>query len=178
MRTKILTAAILAASTLAPMANAADGTINFTGTILDAACTVDAGSAAQIIPLGTVSKAGFVNSGDVASSHDIKITISACDTAITRAAVRFDGLRDANDTRLLGLTSAGTAGVATGVGVAIFENDGTTLIPLGSKSAGMTIAPPAGGDLTYVAKYMASTDAAGITGGTANAVATFTMDYE
>ena len=37
--------------TLALSTYAADGTINFTGTILDAACTVDPGSANQTVPM-------------------------------------------------------------------------------------------------------------------------------
>lgn len=177
MRIKFFSATLLAVSSLTAVSNAADGTINFTGTILDAACTVDPSSSVQPVALGTVSKAGFVNAGDVASGGNIKIAISACDKSITRAAVRFEGPRDKNDPRLLGLTGAGTQGVATGVGVAIFEKDNSTLIPLGTKSAGMDIAAPEGGSLEFVAKYMASTAAAGITAGTANAVATFTVDY-
>jgi major type 1 subunit fimbrin (pilin) len=160
------------------MANAADGTINFTGSIRDTACVVDPGSAAQTVPLGMVSKSGFVNAGDVSGAGQFTITIASCDTGITRAAVRFDGPVAAGDTRLLALTpGTGANAPAIGIGIAIFESDSTTLVPLGTKSAGIPITVPAGGDLTFFAKYMSTTNLAGITGGNGAGSATFTLDY-
>lgn len=175
MRINLLALALLAGSALAPVAHAVDGTINFTGTILDAACTVDPGSASQTVNIGTVNKTAFKAAGDTASNQAFKITIGECDPAITRAAVRFDGPTAAGDNRLLALSTGTTA---TGVGVAIFESDSATLVPMGTKSVGL--AAPADGesaDLNFVAKYMSTTAPAGINGGAGAAVATFTMDY-
>lgn len=176
MRTSLLASALLAAASIAPLAHAVDGTINFTGTILDAACTVDPGSATQTVSLGTVNKAVFVNAGDHASSAPIIITFGSCDPAITRIAARFDGPAAAGNSQLLGLTAA--TGAAVGVGIGIFEADGSALVPLGTKSVGI-VAPAAGADATleFRAKYVSTSALAGITGGPANAVATFTLDY-
>lgn len=172
---KITFAGMLIATTLSPIsAYAVDGTINFTGTILNAACTVDPGSVTQTVSLGTVNKAEFVNAGDAVSSGPITITVGDCDPAVTRVAVRFDGPLAAGNTELLGLTSGGAAGV----GIGIYEADGSTLVPLGTKSAGITApATAATADMNFVAKYVATAANAGITAGVANAVATFTLDY-
>lgn len=160
--------------TLALSTYAADGTINFTGTILDAACTVDPGSANQTVPMGSVNKASFTNVGDLASSGPIVITVNACDPSITRIAARFEGTEAAGNSQILALTPGG----ATGVGIGIFEADGTTLVPLNTKSVGI-VAPAAGAsaDLNFVAKYVATAANADITAGDANSVATFTLDY-
>jgi major type 1 subunit fimbrin (pilin) len=160
------------------VANAADGTINFSGSIRDTACVVDTGSAAQNVPLGEVSKAGFVNAGDVSGAGNIKITLTSCDPLISRAAVRFDGARAAGDSRILALTpGTGPDAPAVGIGIAIFESDSSTLIPLGVKSAGIALTAPAGGELEFVAKYMATTELANITPGNGAGTATFTLDY-
>lgn len=171
---KTLIAVSLICGAVAPAAQAADGTINFTGSILDTACTVDSGSANQTVALGNVNKAAFKDAGDVASVQAFKITVSACDPTITRVAARFDGITAPGNSKLLGLATGG----AEGVGVGIFEADGTTQVPLGSSSIG--IAAPeenAPADLNFVAKYVATAANADIKSGVANATSTFTMDY-
>lgn len=174
MRTKLFGSMIIGVAFM-PMAGLAeDGTINFTGTILDAACTVDPGSVTQTIPLGTVNKADFIVAGDVVSSSPITITVGSCDPAITRIAARFEGPLADGNTQLLGLTPGG----ATGVGIGIYESDGSTLIPMSTKSVGIAApADAATANLNFIAKYVATAANVGITTGAANAVATFTLDY-
>jgi major type 1 subunit fimbrin (pilin) len=173
MRKILITIALFSAA-LTPAIQAADGTINFTGSILDTACTVDAGSANQTVPLGNVNKAAFKNAGDTASVQTFKITVSACDPTITRVAARFDGAIAPGNSKLLGLTAGG----ADGVGVGIFEADGTTQVPLGVSSIGIDApATGASADLNFVAKYVATAANVDIKSGAANATSTFTMDY-
>ncbi|KQQ60795.1 hypothetical protein ASF66_13740 [Pseudomonas sp. Leaf129] len=176
MRTTLLASSFLAAAALAPLAHAVDGTINFTGTILDAACTVDPGSANQTVPLGNVNKSAFVTAGDRASSAPFVITVNACNPAITRVAVRFDGPTAPGNPQLLALSAGGTP--ATGVGIGIYEAVTDTLVPPGTKSVG--IAAPAAGsaaNLEFTARYVSTVETAAITAGPANGTATFTLDY-
>ena len=86
--------------------------------------------------------------------------------------MRFDGTRDTANSSILALTSG--TGVASNVGIALYESDGSTLIPLNTDSAQKTLVS---GDntLPYVAKYMSTASSVGA--GKADAVAYFTIIY-
>lgn len=174
MNKKLIAVAMLASAALTSAAHAADGTINFTGNITDTACVVNTASANQNIPLGTVSDTAFSAAGDTAASKKVTITLESCPAAFTTASVSFDGTSDADNTNILALTSASTA---TGVGVALYEADGSTLIPLHTTSSAITLDTTAGAvnNLDYVAKYMSTATA--VTAGTANASTDFTIVY-
>lgn len=175
MRIKLIIIALMAGAVMSPIANAVDGTINFTGKILAAACTVDAADASQTVSLGSINKASFTASGSTAGSAAFKIGIKNCDAAITNISTRFDGPLSKDDPRLLELSAGG----ATGVAIAIFESDSSKIVPLGTKSVGIAkpAASNASADLNFVAKYMATKAPTAITAGDGKAVATFTMDY-
>ncbi len=51
---KLLMTSVL--TTVPFISNAADGTINFTGKILDAACTIDTSTESQTVNLGNIPK--------------------------------------------------------------------------------------------------------------------------
>lgn len=164
---------LLAGAAFVSAAHAADGTINFTGTITDAACTVTPGSASQNVALGTVSSTGFKAAGDTSAPTRFDIVLTACPAALTSASVKFDGLTHADNRSLLALSGAGT--LATGVGVALFEDNSTTLIPVATGSASKTLNVGSDTTLSYIAKYMATTPT--VTAGPANAVSDFTIAY-
>jgi P pilus assembly protein, pilin FimA len=163
----------LIAGLFASAANAADGTINFTGSITDAACTVDSNSASQNVNLGTVSSKVFGAVGATASPTNFTIKLTSCPSTVTGASVKFDGTSDTTNTQLLKLASASTA---KGVGVAIYEKDASTLVPMHSQSSRQTIdSAQTTNTLAFVAKYMSTADA--VTAGTANASTDFTIVY-
>ncbi len=68
-------------------ANAADGTINFTGEIIDSACTVSTTSADQTVVLGTVSNKAFSAAGDTAAATAFQIDLTDCPATVTSATV-------------------------------------------------------------------------------------------
>ncbi|MBO2675583.1 fimbrial protein [Shewanella algae] len=152
---------------------AADGTINFTGEITSAACTVDAASANQNVALGTVNSSVFSGVGVVAAPTKFDITLTNCDAAVTSVNVSFDGPADSNNSQLLALDGASTA---AGVGIALYEDDATTLIPLATKSKSHSLNTGADTTISYVAKYMAT--ASSVTAGSANASTNFTVSYQ
>lgn len=151
---------------------ASDGTINFTGTITDTACTVDTSSANQTVNLGTVARTGFTAVGSTSAATKFTIGLTSCPSSVTAARVKFDGIANSTNSNLLSLNSDQTA---TNVGVGIYEQDGSTLIPLATQSASKTISSTATNTLTYVAKYYAVATPVGA--GSANSTATFSIVY-
>lgn len=167
----VLTSTILGLP-LANTAMAADGTIQFTGNIVDTACVVNTESKNQTVNLGNVATTAFSASGASAAPTRFTIKLTDCPSSITNASVRFDGTADANNSQILALNSGQTA---TNVGVAIYESNNTTLIPLTADSQQVTLTPDTTNELTYIAKYYAT--AYPVTAGTANATTSFTIIY-
>ncbi|CAI1835741.1 TPA: fimbrial protein [Serratia fonticola] len=170
---KLIAIAILSGTVLASVAHAADGTINFTGNITDAACTITPTSAKQSVSLGTVNSAGLAGAGAVASSTKFGVTLTSCPAAVKGASVKFDGPTDAANSSLLMLTAG--EDVATGVGVGIYEEDGSTLIPVSTASAPKQLSATADTTFNFIAKYVSTADE--VTAGNANAVSDFTISY-
>lgn len=174
MNKNLIVAALLAGSAFASVAQAADGTINFTGTIIDTACTVTPATANQTVALGTVNKSAFGGSGSSASPTKFSIVLTSCPVSVTTATVKFDGPTNAVNSSLLAITPA-AGSEATNVGVGIYEQDATTLIPVASASASKTLSSTTNTTFNFIAKYVAT--ATGVTAGPANAVSDFTVSY-
>ncbi|EXF95613.1 ferrous iron transporter B [Pseudomonas fluorescens HK44] len=173
MKSNIISLGVLSCLFAAGAANAADGTISFTGSVVAAACTVSTQTAAQTVNLGTINSSGFTSAGTVAGATRFDITLASCPSTITKTSVKFDGTPDATDSRLLALTSGQTA---TGLGIAIYESNGTTLIPMQTASASKDLeADATSTTMTFIAKYMST--AANVGAGTASASTSFTIAY-
>lgn len=153
-------------------ANAADGTIQFNGEIIDAACTVSAASASQTVNLGKVSTGAFTAVTQAAAATAFQIDLSACPVSVTTASVKFDGMSYAGDNSALALTPA--PGAATGVGIQIRNDDGQVL-PLYTASNSSPLTQGVTNTLKFSAAYVAK--ALPVTAGPANAVATFSVIY-
>lgn len=173
MKKIALISAILSLSAL-QTANAADGVINFTGNITGTACVVEPSAIAQPVDLGTVSTAAFAGgTGATAASKRFNIVLKSCPASVTTAKVRFDGTTNSANPSILSLSSGQTA---TNVGVALYEQDNATLIPVGSTSASVTLLEDVDNTLTYFAKYMSTGTTVGA--GTANSSTSFTVTYQ
>ncbi|BEN69725.1 fimbrial protein [Serratia marcescens] len=152
---------------------AADGTINFTGTVTDQTCTVEAGSANQTIPMGNVSAKAFRSVGDTALPTKFNIALVSCPDTVKKASIKFDGIYADGNTTLLSLNKETNA--ATGIGVALYEADGTTQIPVASFSNAQSVQKDIRNVFTYVAKYMSTSGT--VTVGPANATTQFSISY-
>ncbi|WP_075182350.1 fimbrial protein [Pantoea sp. 1.19] len=152
--------------------HAADGTIQFTGNITDTACVVETASSSQTVALGTVASTAFSSAGSTAGAKPFTINLSNCPAAVTSAAVRFDGSLNTANSSILALNSGEDA---ANVGVAIYEQDSSTLIPIGSDSASFPLSASGINTLNFVAKYYATATPVGA--GSANATASFTIAY-
>jgi len=173
MNKSLIALAIVAGSAFTTVAQAADGTINFTGTITDTACTISTATKNQTVSLGTVSKTAFAAAGDTAAPTKFSIVLQNCPTTVASAAVKFDGPIDPNNTKLLALTSG--TGIATGVAVGIYEKDAATLIPIATNSASQTLSSTADNTFEFIAKYVSTS--ATVVSGPANAATNFTISY-
>ncbi|MCZ4060514.1 fimbrial protein [Pantoea sp. LMR881] len=151
---------------------AIDGTVNFTGEIVDTACTVDIGSSnTMTVNLGKVAKSSFTGVGSVAATTKFMMILKSCPSSVTNATVKFDGNAFNGDNRVLALNSG--TGVATGVAVQLSDHN-QLVLPLFSASSNISLSEGVN-NIPFLARYiqMAST----VTAGPANAVAQFTLNY-
>ena len=131
------------------------GTVHFKGEVVNAACAVDAGSLDQTVQLGQVRSA--------------KLAVSE------KAAIAFAGtaINSTNPTVLALQGSA--AGGAINVGVQILDRTGTPLALDGATFGAQTTLSNGTNVIPFQARYFATGVA---TAGTANADATFKVQYE
>ncbi|YCI83123.1 fimbrial protein [Enterobacteriaceae bacterium] len=164
------TVAVLSASSVL----AADGTVNFTGEIIDQACTVEIGTSNTLtVDLGKVAKSSFAAVGDDASITKFSMKLKACPESITSAKVKFDGPNDATDSSLLALTSE--TGVAKGVAIALMTADKTDLGLNSVSDYSYALKATEENTLDFYAAYRST--AATVVAGKANSTATFSINY-
>jgi major type 1 subunit fimbrin (pilin) len=181
MKHTLLAAALATTAVLSfSSAFAADGTVNFTGSVTDTACVVDLGTNNTLsVPMGRISKTSFGAAGSLAGATKFTLKLKTCPAA-TSATVKFDGIAAGGDDKILALT--GGTGAATGLGIQISDKGGNVL-PLATDSASYTLAQgdaldptkDVSNDLNFTARYIST--AAAVTAGTANATATFSINY-
>ncbi|MRT05946.1 fimbrial protein [Ewingella americana] len=170
--------AIIAAAMLSALsfnvAQAADGSINFTGKIIATTCDIGAGSGDEKVnvAMGSYGANAFAATGSTVANVPFSIDLSKCDDSIKQAKVLFEGTADGTNNKLIKLTGTKPA---TGVGIGLYESNGTA-IELGKASALQTVT---GGNakLGFIAKYVATKDKADITSGDANGTTQFTIQY-
>ncbi|WP_343552960.1 fimbrial protein [Pantoea sp.] len=151
-------------------AHAIGGTINFTGNLLESTCQITSGDEKQTVAMGDFQISGFNGqSGIFQGNQSVTIRLENCGPGLTGARVVFDGVRDplyANAFKLDGVT---------GAGLALFEDDGSTLITPGTASRVKAISAQRA-TLNFKAKYRSSS--ATVTPGSANAAVDFTIQYQ
>ena len=152
------------------------GTVHFEGEIVNAACAVDAGSIDQSVQLGQVRSAKLATAGNTSSAVGFNIQLNDCDTSVsTKASIAFSGTAvDSTNTSVLALQSS-AAGGATNVGVQILDKTGTPLDLDGTTFSAATTLNNGTNIIPFQARYYATGVA---TAGTANADATFKVQYE
>ncbi len=175
---------------LANSAMAADGTINFTGEITAASCSMTGtgvggsqGNQTIAVNLGKVSidSLGGTAGGGVTAATDINLSLDCGNTGtgLNTVSLRFDpktgsGI-DANNVNLLK-----TNGTATGVGIGLYDSNNKLL----NLTANETIDAPLtqsgsnfSAKLDFRAGYVKSGSATP-TAGTANGTLPFTLTYK
>ncbi|HGM5490691.1 TPA: fimbrial protein [Serratia fonticola] len=174
MKKNLIAVAVLASSAFGVSAFAADGQVNFTGEIIDAACTVVNTPANPLqVTLGKVAKTAFTGAGSTAAATKFTLQLKDCPATVSSASVKFDGTSVSGDNSVLALTQ--DSGVATGVGIQL-SDDANTVLPLFTASKAYPLQSGSSvNNLDFVARYIAT--AATVTAGPANSVASFTVNY-
>jgi P pilus assembly protein, pilin FimA len=181
---KMKTLAIVALSALSlgsVAANAATvsvfgGDVHFTGSVVNAACAVNANSINQTVQLGQVRSASLSSVGMTSSSVGFTIDLDDCDTTVAaKASFAFLGTAiDSTNPNVLALQNS-AAGGATNVGVQILDSTGAVLGLDGASYSAQTTLINGKNVIPFQARYFATGAA---TAGTADADATFNIQYQ
>lgn len=170
---KNLIAAAIAATSLMTAASvfAADGTVNFTGEILDTACVVDIGANnTMTVDLGQVARTSLTDQSPRSSATRFVLKLKDCPAALTNARFKFDGQAYPGDDSVLKLEDQ--PGVATGVAIEL--SDIAATLPLYTASVTYNLVEGVN-ELPFYARYLKK--ALTVTAGPANSSATFTVNY-
>ncbi|ERK07677.1 fimbrial protein [Serratia fonticola] len=173
---KIMMAAVLAFGTVsgAQAADQGHGKVTFTGSIIDAPCSISPESIDQTVELGQISKVALLGGGKSTPrffSIDLENCTFGSPATRNKVQVTFTGMASAAKDGLLG-----TTGTAKGANVAITQADGE-IIKLGEPTKEQVLQN--GNNTLSFAAYMQGDTAssAAIIEGEFKAVADFTLAY-
>ena len=175
---------VMAAAT----AQAADGQVEFTGTINDNACTINSESVKKAVDMGQVRIADFPNTvGAVATAGATPFSISlenCSGSTLKNASIKFSGQQSGTDATVLGMTGDNQV---SGVGIQINDARTGNKLPLNTASNDYVLRPQSN-TFDFTASYVrlvadteASGDTPGVRGigtGKVNAMASFDVTYK
>ncbi|WP_421535085.1 fimbrial protein [Pseudomonas marginalis] len=145
------------------------------GIIQSNGCAVSAVSQNVTVTLGTIAQKQFNKVGSAFGKRQFSIYLERCGSAATGVKTSFDGTVHPDNNDLLALTDNG-AGTATGLGIEILDYRGVLLPLLNVTEHYFPITPSAPiTELVFYAQYRSTGT---VTSGTADAVATFYLEYE
>ncbi|HFZ8995611.1 TPA: fimbrial protein [Citrobacter freundii] len=129
MKKKLAVAVAMLFTTGMGMAHAADGTINFTGTVTADTCTVAVNDQTNpTLNLGTVNTADLAAAGDTGPATNFTLNLTSCPETVTGASITFSGNTDgALNTAFTNEASASNA--AKNVGVQLYDSSLKTVNP-------------------------------------------------
>lgn len=154
---------------------ASDGTINFTGEVLETACSVNFGSDNKLnVTLGKISKNSFASAGETSAATKFTIKLKSCPESLKSATVKFDGKVDPVNNSYLALT--GGDNVAEGIAVALYDSS-QNLLPMMTSSDNYTLTADSENSLDFYARYILTSDPLSVKAGSANATSTFSIIY-
>lgn len=165
---------VIAATAFAPSAQAASGTINFTGKVLADSCVITVNnSTTSTVALPTVMKSAFTAVGSTAGDTTFAIALKSCDTNTTSATVAFSSGTNVDSTT--GNLKNATAG---GSDVQIqLRNSSSAIINTASNvnAPAIAIDNTGAGSTTLTAQYVAT--AAATKAGLVTSSVGFTLTY-
>lgn len=165
-------------SSTAFAADQGHGKVTFTGSIIDAPCSIAPEASDQTVELGQISKVALLNGGK-STPRNFAIALENCTFATNaqgvleknKVALTFTGMESQANNGLLGIT-----GTAKGAAVAITDGSGAT-IKLGKATKSQEL-QNGSNSLNFAAYLQGDTaSTAVITEGEFQAVADFTLAY-
>ncbi|MFJ3458581.1 fimbrial protein [Scandinavium goeteborgense] len=162
---------VLVSSAQAAVEDQGHGTVHFTGSIIDAPCSIDPSSVDQTIPMGQVSNVALKDGGR-SEPVDFNIKLTQCDTTTLKGvSVTFSGSPSTGNPDLLGIT-----GSASGASIALIDGSGAPIV-LGEATSVRPIVDGSN-ELDFAAFLQGDGASATIVPGSFTSVANFTLSYE
>ncbi|MGM8755830.1 fimbrial protein [Enterobacter chuandaensis] len=129
MKKQLAVAVAMLFTTGMGMVHAADGTINFTGTVTADTCTVAINDQTNpTLNLGTVNTADLAASGDTGPATNFTLNLTSCPETVTGASITFSG--NADSTLNTAFTNeANASDAAKNVGVQLYDSSLKTVTP-------------------------------------------------
>jgi major type 1 subunit fimbrin (pilin) len=175
MKKTLLAVAVMSATLGSLSVSAADGTINFTGEVIETGCRLDSANNSQTVTLPKVAKSTFAGVNSTSGRTPFTIKLMDCPSN-TAGNIKFEGtvVGGTQDT----LANGGSAGL--GIGIQLIKPNSTDLVTFNTKDgAGSFLASDLNGDkieLTYTAQYVAK-DLSAITAGAVSSAVTLEISY-
>lgn len=150
------------------------GNMRFEGVVIAESCRVDIGDRQMTVKMGQISSHRLHDVGEETNPVSFTIHLQECNTTVSQyVGVSFQGVADGKNPDLLSIGEG--PGVATGIAIALFDQQGQ-LIPLNAPPDALTALHSGLNVLHFVAKYRATSRQ--VTGGIANAQAWFSLTYQ
>ncbi|UAN48729.1 type 1 fimbrial protein [Serratia sp. JSRIV001] len=154
-----------------PAAEQGHGSVTFTGSIIDAPCSIDSESIDQTVDLGQVSNVTLDNKGkSKEKTFDIKLEKCNVGDKGKSVTAKFTGA-EGGTAGLLGIT-----GTAKGASIAVMDGKGT-LIGLGKSTTAQQLQNGIN-TLQFSAHLQGDGASGGVVPGNFTSVANFTLDYQ
>lgn len=150
------------------------GNMRFQGNIIAGSCRAEAGDRQMTVNMGQISSNRFHAVGEDTNPVPFDIHLQDCSPAVSeRVGVAFHGVADGKNPDVLSVGEG--PGIATGIGIALFDNEGR-FVPL-NRPPGSRIRRYTGpAILHFVAKYRAT--GRQVTGGMVSAQVWFSLTYQ
>lgn len=175
MNKKLLPVVALILSASATSAYAVNGKVNFTGEIIQSTCTVTSSDQNKDVFIGKYPTTAFNAVGDVTASKAFTINLEKCEAG--DYSLRFDGATVAGNPNLLSVDNA------KGVGIEILTND-EKIVPINQSAddnspwVNVAASDDNSGTAVFNLKARYKSFLKTVEAGSANANATFTIEYK
>ena len=175
MKLNKVVAALVLAGSVVSFAHADDqghGTVTFTGSIIDAPCSISPDSIDQTVKLGEVSNVALNANGNTGTSipRPFEIKLENCDTSTSKTVTTtFTGAEGAVADHL------GITGTASGASIVLTDGTGKP-IALGKPTDSRMLQD--GNNTLMFSAYLQGDGASAVVPGDFTAIADFTMDYQ
>lgn len=148
--------------------------MRFQGVIIAEPCRVEAGDQKMAVNMGQLSSNRFHSLGEEVNPVPFDIHLRDCSaTVIRHLNVSFHGVADGKNPNVLSVGEG--PGIATGVGIALFDKQ-DLLIPLNSPPDAWRRLRNGPSSMHFVARYRATGKQ--VTGGAASAQVWFSLTYQ
>ncbi|EJN05006.1 fimbrial protein [Herbaspirillum sp. YR522] len=163
----------LVAALLSPaMVFAADGTINFTGSVVASTCTYGASGKSQTVALPRVSASALSAANTTAGDTAFDVQLENCGSTSKDVAIRLEG--GAFDAATGNLKNTATTGAATNVMVQVADRNTNTAIRAPGNTAVVQSTTDGKATIPLLAKYVATGPA---TAGSVTSAVNFSIVY-